>query len=670
MNSPTTEVVSSAFRQDSSNAKPPLRGYSSDPTSHVIHRGSHFGVDATAGPADPALQTPPETNLKPSTLSKHHAHPYKDPTTLHHRRTPHAISRNSMAPLACEKLTDFTLDVYSQQWVRIMSEEFREHELAFRFRQSVDKVSSPFASVRREGLYEALEILIDFTAQTSTRLARAPHEGMPVETTPQTESGKRSTNANPQHSNPNRFPSSERRAGGAVQIQPFDAIRFSNLTPSAVAGKDREGKGRSQGSPSHPSQGEDGEGAELWTHVQRALSTLNLTSALFHRILLPRTEVRARVGLRELVEVVLSEEEALRWTSIGNSAHGGSGSSSSSAITALLTEVSFEEQELALRLCQGMCLFLHYQRRCIAEGCLMHYAAEIFQCFLQHVEGIFQKQRRRLLRRHQAREEEEERGARYFLPEEATVPRTPGVFVEVNPAQVRVLIALIDAVEAACHYNPPALMRLVQTGCVKALLNLVYSPCVPVEIRASVLDTISVLLKEVAPFRIAVAVREGQRNDGSSASPPAFNQPQQTPASTSAAAVMPTEREKSLLSVMIEQGASGEPGRALFDNYMGNALSHNQSGGHLNDTRQPSSSYYMDRATASRFDSAVREWFSHHGLSHTISGVMELRDFQAMTEAPRIEHDRTQRRAKQIQESKLMRLLQMIDGKRAEEREG
>ncbi|CCW69520.1 unnamed protein product [Phytomonas sp. Hart1] len=651
MNTYTTEAIPTVFLQTTSKGKYPLRENLPMNNSSMMHCSSQIGTDLRASNTSHAIQAPSIARKKESLLSKNSTKYSENYTTQQHCSTSHSIHSSSAPSLALNKLTDFTLDIYSQQWVSIMSEEAQELEFAFLFRQSVDKLSSPFASVRKEGLYEALGILVDFTLQTSTRSTNALRQGSLMESTTMSETNRQSSNPTLHLSNSGKLPSSEWQAGGNVRIQPFDAISYSNLpqSPSLL-----------------------GEAALRWTRAQRALSRVNLTSAFFHRILLPRTEVRARVGLRELVEVVLTEEEARRWSSVGEGPgtaavlHGGH------PTLALLTAVSFEEQELALRLCQGMCLLLHYQRRCIAEGCFLHYAAEVFQCFLQHVEFTFRQRRRCMLQQHRQRAEgggaTTEAVASYSWPDEGHTLRTTSELVEVNPAQVRVIIALIDAVEAACHYNPPVLMRLVQTGCVKALLNLVYSPCVPVEIRASVLDIISVLLKEVAPFRLTAAVREGQRNDSASSPLSTFNQPQPT-ASTSTAGALQSEHDKSLLNVMIEQGMSGETNRAFFDGYMRNLLSHNLSDDNLNGTRQQPSSFYMDRATASRFDSSVREWFSYHGLSHTISGVMELRNFRTLTEGPKMELDRTQRRAKQIEESKLMKLLQMIDGKRAEERE-
>ncbi|KAH9586336.1 hypothetical protein LSM04_006867 [Trypanosoma melophagium] len=79
--------------------------------------------------------------------------------------------------------------------------------------------------------------------------------------------------------------------------------------------------------------------------------------------------------------------------------------------------------------------------------------------------------------------------------------------------------------------------------------------------------------------------------------------------------------------------------------------------------------YLMDRASASKFDSAVREWFSQRGLSHVVSAVMELRDVRGTPIAAgtmsKAEVTRIVQRASQLREKRLQALLQAVDGRRA-----
>lgn len=699
-------------------------------------------------------------------------------------------------------------DVYTRTFLNTLQEETKDNELAFCFRESMAKVGSPFASVRVDGLREALwqirsiGVCAAAEAQQSqmdglatSRNGKANASPAPAGQVSDPLSGTQrylSPQSQPLNTQqPLRPPQGASAPGSAPVPQPeeafllpFDAIRATMTGAMSASLPRASGSGVPYAS-------------ETWDRAQRALAGSDLTSVLFRRALTPRSEVRAAMHMGGPVNVELSTEDALAWSShrppvelspleklkleskrammakagvgrqqqleqqfqlpsspvaIANGNASGNGNSGptrrmtpcgfeavvpETPIYAMMTETTYREQELALRLLQGMCLTVNYQRRCVAEGCFFHYATEVFQCFLQHVEAVFTQRRlmhHHLLSRYPSDPASGQRantphpphsesghgnrslyvssplalGSGSFSPPNALSTRgsagsanLPAVAnasstlrhaasspsssttqldsspVEVEEDQVAVIVALIDAVEAACHYNPTGLTRLVQTGGVVAMLNLVYSPCVPESVRVAVLDTISVLLQEVAPFRRAIAAPSGANGDGQ----------QQT--KDVATANSETLVEDALLEIMLEQARTG---------------TYSSPGARQNGGSPP---FMMDRASASKFESAVREWSSKHGLSHAVTGIMELRnlkDWRRLRLAQQqqrasaaaagggaaasgggpggvgggipgavvsaggasIETTRDSKRATQQRAANIMALLQVIDGKRAD----
>lgn len=372
-------------------------------------------------------------------------------------------------------------------------------------------------------------------------------------------------------------------------------------------------------------------------------------------------------------------------------------------ICTALTEIHYDEQELALRLLQGLCLTIVHQRRCIAEGCFFHYATEVFQCFLQHVEAVFTQRRLWHLATatttisavsspiavggstaprggggggsppppsKAAAAAGDAAAGSFYLSTPITLSSgsnstaspsglrpgdpnsTTAVFqqqqqqrpadsgpVEVEAGQVAVLIALVDAVEAACHYSPTCLTRFVQTGGVAAMLNAAYSPCVPEDIRAAILDTISILLQEVVPFRRAVVAAATSTNNSSNVS------------GGGGAPRDEAREEEALLTIMLEQAVAGSFHCPATD-YNADADGSSSSGGGGGKKEGSAGGggaggrgappFFLDRASASKFESAVREWFSRHGLSHLLRGVMELR---GLKDWRRLREEEQQRRS-------------------------
>eukprot|EP00744_Colponema_vietnamica_P021728 GILI01031088.1.p1 GENE.GILI01031088.1~~GILI01031088.1.p1 ORF type:complete len:247 (+),score=44.14 GILI01031088.1:45-743(+) len=190
---------------------------------------------------------------------------------------------------------------------------------------------------------------------------------------------------------------------------------------------------------------------------------------------------------------------------------------------------------------------------------------------------------------------------------EQRVPHAPGGFhgggtqdhpevITMRPELLAMMCALIDAVEAACHYCSKALGSLVQFGGIKHLLTLACCPYTPSILRCAIFDSISLLMKETDPFRRAVL------SGGNNAEP----LPAMTPAGDEAKATQ----------------------------------------------------FYMDRATASKFDSAVRSWLSANHLFACANSLLALRDVGGVevptsvsrTEAQRIAHKANRQRERMFTE--------------------
>ncbi|CBH18290.1 hypothetical protein, conserved [Trypanosoma brucei gambiense DAL972] len=485
-------------------------------------------------------------------------------------------------------------DMFVACFEAALNEELREKTISNDLRSCFEQISSPYGFIRNEGLRGALQWLCDVSVEAAREGAAS------------TECGDGSSGAH----------------------VPYDAIRSSVMK-------------RDSGEPHGPQTIGKTKlcHSDSWDRVQRALRGAHYTSSVFLRVLVPRVDGgRPYYGPSGPVNVELSEEEALTWNTLSHARQSTSLSASSPHAVAspnackrkpldvALTEVTYQEQELALRLLQGLSLTIYDQRRMIAEGRLIPFAIEVWQCCLQHAGALFTRQRRRAA----VKKAQTVDGFTGAVTLSESVPMAQSTTDEGGPVRLdrgleNVVIACIDAVEAVCHYNPLALTRIVQQGGVRALLDLGLCPYAPRDIRCSVFDTISVLMQEVAPFRCAVAAgaagaaaRGGARGD-----------------------------EDSLIHTMIQNAMSG------------NNIS----------CQEVPLPYLMDRASASKFDSAVREWFSQKGLSHVVSAVMELRNVRGtpivVKSKKKVEVARTVQRMEQIHEKRLHALLEAVDGKRA-----
>ncbi|KAH9586335.1 hypothetical protein LSM04_006867 [Trypanosoma melophagium] len=505
-------------------------------------------------------------------------------------------------------------DMFVACFEAALDEELKEQAISSSFRACFEKIGSPYGFIRNEGLREALQRLCDFSVEAAEEAARSADVN-----------GKNSTTTAPH--------------------VPFDAIRSSvmsrtvmdgHITPTPAAAAV---SGSTTVLASNSSTLLGSCKSESWERTQRALHGAHYTTTVFECVLVPRIQERSRYNPGGCESIELSEEEALVWNTLSHAQRTFTTTTtpalSSTATTAttgtttplagkrkplgvVLSEVTYQEQELAFRLLQGLSLVIYDQRRVIAEGLLIPYAIEIWQCCLQHVEALFRRRRRNALMEKPAGDNGSHMSIKTIPAEEGPVQLISGLET--------VILSSIDAVEAACHYNPLALGRIVQQGGIRALLDMGLCPYAPYDIRCAVFDTISVLMQEVAPFRRAVAAGGG----GAACAGGANN----------------NNSEDDLIHTMIQQTMTGSVSRQAAP-----------------------PPYLMDRASASKFDSAVREWFSQRGLSHVVSAVMELRDVRGTPIAAgtmsKAEVTRIVQRASQLREKRLQALLQAVDGRRA-----
>ncbi|AIN95979.1 hypothetical protein LPMP_090630 [Leishmania panamensis] len=517
---------------------------------------------------------------------------------------------------------------YTAPFLQLACREALEREIAARLRLSVQKMSSKLHTMRMEGLKEAMAQLLQWTTQASIESAERQQEQQLQQTKSDTPHADSAAAAAP-------------LGRSSMVLPPYDAVRVEVLggsSPTVVHGDYH------QQSPSFPEspQRRSSEAAiarcanalrsPSWDVVQHALEGVDYTSSIFNTILVPRLEVRNAMSTGVPISIQLPSDMALQWTTLpttsrslvgaaAGTAPQGTPPSQQNKLLQAATAVTYEEQELALRYIQGTCLMLYHQRRCCSDGCLLYYATEVFQCMRSHIDALFTSQRREL--EEQEGEEQTHQcgkrnlginnnsgsgsggggggsvgGARLSGTSAATTAaaltatlRESGRSqVSVNPSLVRVVVALVDAVEAACHYSPSSLRRLVQTGGVTAMLNLAYCPFMPTPIRAAVLNTISVLLQQVTPLRRYVA---------------ASSKAQETSDSGGLGRAAMQDADP-LLQRMLEN--------AVHDNPLGR------------DGQQIP--YSTDFGSASKFDSAVRNWFFANGLGNVIASVAQLQDLR------------------------------------------
>ncbi|KAG5510567.1 hypothetical protein JKF63_06864 [Porcisia hertigi] len=551
---------------------------------------------------------------------------------------------------------------YANPFLQIAHREATEREIAARLRLSMKKMSSKLHSVRVEGLKEATAQLMEWTAQASIESAERQQK-------------KRNT-----HHASSAAAAAAPFGQPNMVLPPYDVVRVELLGGSSSAATARgyccydHQRLRSSELPRR----RNSEAAAFcanalrspsWDVVQRALEGVDYTNSIFNTILVPRLEVRNAMCTGAPISVQLPSDVALQWTTLPATSRASVGPAAGVApqrtsplqeneLLRAATAVTYEEQELALRYIQGTCLVLYHQRRCCSEGCLLYYATEVFQCMRGHADALFTSQRQELEGEEQDRPSGKRGlstnkrsslsgaggsvgGARMTSTSAATTAvaltgtfRDPGRSqVSVNPSLVRVVVALVDAVEAACHYNPSNLRRLVQTGGVTAMLNLAYCPYMPTPIRAAVLNTISVLLQQVTPLRRYVAAAsKAQETSG----PGGAVDPHPDP----------------LLQRMLEN--------ALHDNLLGR-------------DGQPIP-YSTDFGSASKFDSAVRDWFFANGLGNVMASVAQLQDLrstfqptsfvvpQAATVSTAMTHSNMLREGELLRK-RIGRLLECMDGR-------
>ncbi|KPA77560.1 hypothetical protein ABB37_06934 [Leptomonas pyrrhocoris] len=519
------------------------------------------------------------------------------------RRVPNAL-RTGMDGVAVAAAVD---SFYTAPFLQLACREAAEREVAARLRGYVKKMTSKLHTVRVEGLKEAMSQLLQWTTQASVESTERRREQQQQE-----EQEQRHVDA-PYEQYP-----------GALTLPPYDAVRVEVLGASSSPAAGAHHHHRAAALPSPRGGGGGGRAEEVrlaraanaarspsWDVVQQALEGVDYTSAIFNAILIPRLEVRNAMSTGVPISIQLSSEMALQWTTLPTTRHpapmppavtaaaaaakdeaspGKDGPSTPPRPNELLqaaTAITYEEQELALRYIQGACLTLYYQRRCCSEGCLVYYATEVFQCMRSHAEALFTWQRRELEDREQQQQQQNGGNKKKGNLGVTVVPQPTSTAVNtvaVDPGLIRVVVALVEAVEAACHYNPSCLRRLVQTGGVTAMLNLAYCPFMPTSVRSAVLSAISVLLQEVNPLRRYVAASSTPGEGGSldrSADP--------------------------LLQRMVEN--------AMHDNPIGH-----------HGRQIP---YSTDRGSASKFDSAVRDWFFANGLGNVIPAVAQLQDLRS-----------------------------------------
>ncbi|CAJ1018054.1 hypothetical protein Q4I32_001487 [Leishmania shawi] len=498
---------------------------------------------------------------------------------------------------------------YTAPFLQLACREALEREIAARLRLSVQKMSSKLHTMRMEGLKEAMAQLLQWTTQASIESAERQQEQQLQQTKSDTRHADSAAAAAP-------------LGRSSMVLPPYDAVRVEVLGGSSPQRRSSEAAiARCANALRSPS----------WDVVQHALEGVDYTSSIFNTILVPRLEVRNAMSTGVPISIQLPSDMALQWTTLPTTSRSFVGAAAGTApqgtppsqqnkLLQAATAVTYEEQELALRYIQGTCLMLYHQRRCCSDGCLLYYATEVFQCMRSHIDALFTSQRREL--EEQEGEEQTHQcgkrnlginnnsgsgsggsggsvgGARLSGTSAATTAaaltatlRESGRSqVSVNPSLVRVVVALVDAVEAACHYSPSSLRRLVQTGGVTAMLNLAYCPFMPTPIRAAVLNTISVLLQQVTPLRRYVA---------------ASSKAQETSDSGGLGRAAMQDADP-LLQRMLEN--------AVHDNPLGR------------DGQQIP--YSTDFGSASKFDSAVRNWFFANGLGNVIASVAQLQDLR------------------------------------------
>lgn len=380
-------------------------------------------------------------------------------------------------------------------------------------------------------------------------------------------------------------------------------------------------------------QGSSNEAA--WDQTQQALRT-NMVAGVFHRIF-PRRDLQFHVGPLQTPQ--LSREAALRWTTLTSAQqlmqmypNADSASTTVARAPALgffdtLRAVTFAEQELALRFLQGLCLVVPSQKELVSESPLLYLFAETMQCLKQHVDAkqdISADAEARVVAIPGSRENSPLRST----TNSAVSPAPDPFSVSLDPQLEAVVAAMVDAVEAACHYHPRTLVGLVSSGALRAALHMALSKHSPKDLRCSVLDFVSVILQQVLPFR-RLAADAGDAADGPSDS----------------------------LSAMM-RAARGDSGNAYYGPSHGTEQPGGSSGAGL------TALFYMDRASASKLESTIRDILSQRQLTAILPQLIQLRDVRGTglsLSLPRPEAQRLLHKAYRLREVKLAELLKNID---------
>jgi hypothetical protein len=379
-----------------------------------------------------------------------------------------------------------------------------------------------------------------------------------------------------------------------------------------------------------------------------------------------------------------------------------------------LRAVTLVEQELAMRFLQGVSNLVPGQKEFIGESPLLPLFAETMLCLKQHMDALWEQQQQQGIATStfasssaMGLERNEMSSAAVTLSGTAAAPAAGGggVFansvpfrsatsvegslfagtvnssvanrhapVRLNPALEAAIAAMIDAVEAACHYQPRSLVVLVSSGALKAALHVALCSYAPRDIRCSLLDTLSVLLQEIAPFRRLVQAPplSFAALQPTSPIPNAFGAaagaapPPQLPAPRdSLACMLEAARGGSVLSPLdlYVQGVAGSP---MLNSSLTIATLGVAGGAHAGasgSNPQPIP-FGMDRASASKFDSTIRDVLSQRRLLGILPQLVALRDVRGVSVSlsmPRAELHRLLHKGQREREKKLADIISHID---------
>ena len=162
-----------------------------------------------------------------------------------------------------------------------------------------------------------------------------------------------------------------------------------------------------------------------------------------------------------------------------------------------LNDVSLYEQHLALRVVQGLCTLFPDQRHYAADGSLFPVVLEAINTYQQYLEEVALPAQSQNT---QASSPDSNHGhsSSNLASTTNSVNLTSG-FVPTSPRdieQLSVLLAMMDAVEAACHYSTHCVTTFVNLHGVRYFLAAAANPIVPGELRRSILHFFSLLVNE------------------------------------------------------------------------------------------------------------------------------------------------------------------------------